>query len=103
MYAIIATGGKQLKVEPGQVIQVEKLSAQVGDTVSFDQVLMVSAADGVKVGQPTVAGAVVTGTVLGQGKGPKVVSFRYKRRKRVRVTRGHRQPFTSVKIESINL
>ena len=103
MYAIIETGGKQLKVEQGQVIKVEKLAAQAGDTVKFDQVLMVSGNDGVKLGQPTVAGAVVTGKVLGQGKGPKVVSFRYKRRKRVRVKRGHRQPFTSVKIENISL
>lgn len=103
MYAIIETGGKQLKVEQGQVIKVEKLAAQAGDTVNFDQVLMVSGNDGVKLGQPTVAGAVVTGKVLGQGKDPKVVSFRYKRRKRVRVKRGHRQPFTSVKIENISL
>lgn len=103
MYAIIETGGKQLKVEQGQVIKVEKLPVQIGDTVSFDKVLLVSGADGVKVGQPTLDGAVVTGTVLAQGKGPKVVSFRYKRRKRVRVKRGHRQPFTSVKIESISL
>lgn len=103
MYAIIETGGKQLKVEPGQVVKVEKLAAQEGDTVNFDRVLMISGADGVNVGQPTVAGAIVTGTVLGQGKGPKVVSFRYKRRKRVRVKRGHRQPFTSVKIENISL
>ncbi|HBK84896.1 MAG TPA: 50S ribosomal protein L21 [Firmicutes bacterium] len=103
MYAIIETGGKQLKVEQGQVVKVEKLAAQVGETISFDQVLMVAGADGVKLGQPTVAGAVVTGTVLGQGKEAKVVSFRYKRRKRVRVKRGHRQPFTSVKIENISL
>ncbi len=103
MYAIIETGGKQLKVQQGQVIQVEKLAAQVGDTVNFDQVLMVGGADSVKLGQPIVAGAVVTGTVLGQGKGPKVVSFRYKKRKRVRVKQGHRQPFTSVKIENISL
>lgn len=103
MYAIIETGGKQLKVTPGQVIQVEKLVAAVGDTVNFDQVLMVGGDDSLKVGQPVIEGAVVTATVLQQGKGPKVISFRYKPKKRVRVKRGHRQPFTSVKIENINL
>lgn len=103
MYAIIETGGKQLKVEQGQIVRVEKLAAQVGDTVNFDQVLLLSGTDGVKLGQPVVNGAVVTATVVDHGKAPKVVSFRYKPKKRVRVKRGHRQPFTSVKIENISL
>ncbi|NLY53361.1 MAG: 50S ribosomal protein L21 [Firmicutes bacterium] len=103
MYAIIQTGGKQIKVQEGQLVKVEKLAAEVGDTVTFDQVLMVVDSEGVKLGQPVIDGAVVTGTVIEQGKGPKVISFRYKRRKRVRVKKGHRQPFTRVKIESISL
>ncbi|MGI6344855.1 MAG: 50S ribosomal protein L21 [Bacillota bacterium] len=101
MYAIIATGGKQLKVEPGQVVRVEKLAADVGEKVSFDQVLLVADGANVQMGTPLVAGAVVEGTVLGQGKGRKVISFRYKAKKNVRVKRGHRQPFTSVKIDNI--
>lgn len=100
MYAIIETGGKQLKVTEGQIVKVEKLAAAVGDSVSFDQVLMV-VSDEVAVGQPVLANAVVEGTVVEQGKGPKLVSFRYKPKKRVRVKKGHRQPFTAVKINSI--
>ncbi len=101
MYAIIETGGKQLKVEQGQVIRVEKLHADAGQAVNFDQVLMVVDGADVKMGQPLVVGAVVEGTVLEHGKAPKVLSLRYKSKKRVRVKRGHRQPFTAVKIESI--
>ena len=103
MYAIIESGGKQLKVSPGQVIRVEKLEAEPGDAVSFDRVMLVKTDDGLLVGTPTVLDVSVSGKVLEQGKGPKVLSFRFKRRKRVRVRKGHRQPFTAVKIESINL
>ncbi len=101
MYAIIATGGKQLKVELGQTIRVEKLNVEAGQKVTFDQVLMFVDGSDVKFGQPVVAGAVVEGTALEHGKARKVISFRYKPKKRVRVKRGHRQPFTSVKIEEI--
>lgn len=101
MYAIIETGGKQLKVEQGQVIRVELLPVEAGQTVNFDQVLMVVDGANVKLGQPVVAGAVVAGTVVEHGKAPKVFSLRYKSKKHVRVKRGHRQPFTAVKIDSI--
>jgi large subunit ribosomal protein L21 len=101
MYAIIETGGKQLKVEQGQVIRVEKLPVEAGQNVSFDQVLMVVDGSDIKLGQPLVAGAVVEATVLDHGKAPKVLSLRYKSKKRVRVKRGHRQPFTAVQIQNI--
>ncbi len=101
MYAIIETGGKQLKVEQGQVVRVEKLPVPAGQAVSFEQVLMVVDGSDVKMGQPLVAGAVVEATVLEHGKGAKVLSMRYKPKKRVRVKRGHRQPFTAIQINSI--
>lgn len=103
MYAIIETGGKQLKVAPGEVIQVEKLDVEAGQPVTFDRVLMVVDNETVKLGQPLVVGAVVAGTALEHGKGPKLIAFRYKPKKRVRVKRGHRQPYTSVKIDEIRL
>jgi len=101
MYAIIETGGKQLKVEQGQVVRVEKLPVAAGQSVNFDQVLMVVDGTDVKMGQPLVVGAVVEATVLEHGKAPKVFSLRYKSKKRVRVKHGHRQPFTAVKIVNI--
>ncbi|MGI6357798.1 MAG: 50S ribosomal protein L21 [Bacillota bacterium] len=101
MYAIIETGGKQLKVEQGQVVRVEKLPVPAGQAVSFERVLMVVDGSDVKMGQPLVSGAVVEATVLEHGKAPKVFSMRYKPKKRVRVKRGHRQPFTAVQITGI--
>lgn len=101
MYAIIATGGKQYKVQEGDVIRVEKLGAEAGTEVTFDQVLLVGDKE-VKVGTPTVAGASVQATVVAEGKGKKVVVYRYKRKTGYHKKNGHRQPFTQVKIEKIN-
>ena len=100
MYAIIKTGGKQYCVEEGKVITIEKLDVEAGAEVAFDEVLLVSG-DSVKIGQPTVAGAKVTGKVLEQGKGPKIRIFKYKAKSNYRRRQGHRQPFTKVQIEKI--
>jgi len=100
MYAIIVTGGKQYKVESGMKVEVEKLDANVGDVVKFD-VLMVSDETGVSTGNPTVAGAYAEAEVLEQGKGKKIIVFKYKSKKNERKRQGHRQPFTKVLIKSI--
>lgn len=100
MYAIIKTGGKQYRVEEGKVITIEKLDVEAGAEVAFDEVLLVSG-DSVKIGQPTVAGAKVTGKVLEQGKGAKIRIFKYKAKSNYRRRQGHRQPFTKVQIEKI--
>ena len=101
MYAIIATGGKQYKVEEGDVIKVEKLGVEAGETVTFDQVLVVSDGE-TKVGTPTVAGASVTATVVAEGKAKKVIVYRYKRKTGYHKKNGHRQQYTAVKIDKIN-
>lgn len=100
MYAIIKTGGKQYVVEEGKVISIEKLDIEEGAEVTFDEVLLVSG-DDVKIGQPNVAGAKVTGKVLEQGKERKIRIFKYKAKSNYRRRQGHRQPFTKVKIEKI--
>ena len=100
MYAIIATGGKQYKVAEGDVLKVEKLDAEAGNTVTFDQVIAVS--DGsLKVGAD-VANASVTATVMEQGRGKKVIVYKYKRKTGYNKKNGHRQSYTQVKIEKIN-
>ena len=101
MYAIIATGGKQYKVAEGDIIKVEKLGAEAGATVTFDQVLVVNNGELV-VGNPTVANANVSATVVEEGKNKKVIVYRYKRKSGYHKKNGHRQPFTKVKIEKIN-
>ncbi|MDF2945545.1 MAG: rplU [Bacillales bacterium] len=101
MYAVIETGGKQIKVEQGQVIFVEKLDVNEGDTVTFDKVLLVGGED-VKVGSPTVAGATVTAKVEKQGRAKKIIVFKYKAKKNNRKKQGHRQPYTKLVIETIN-
>ena len=101
MYAVIQTGGKQYRVQQGDVILVEKLDCQAGDAVSFDSVLLVSGDAGTKVGAPLVAGAVVEGKVLDQVKGKKIVVYKYKAKKNERKKQGHRQPYTKVQIEKI--
>lgn len=100
MYAIIKTGGKQYVVEEGKVISIEKLDVEEGAEVTFDEVLLVSG-DDVKIGQPNVAGAKVTGKVLEQGKERKIRIFKYKAKSNYRRRQGHRQPFTKVKIVKI--
>lgn len=103
MYAVIESGGRQHRVEIGEVVRVDRLEAEEGATVTFDRVLAVGNGDGLKVGSPTVAGAAVTGTVVEQGRGPKVVVFRYRPRQNSSRRRGgHRQSYTAVKIDAIN-
>ncbi len=101
MYAIIATGGKQYKVSEGDVIKVEKLGAAAGETVTFDQVLLVNNGE-VVVGNPTVANANVSATVVKEGKGKKVIVYKYKRKTGYHKKNGHRQAYTEVKIDKIN-
>ncbi|MCD4714325.1 MAG: 50S ribosomal protein L21 [Clostridiales bacterium] len=102
MYAIIKTGGKQYKVEQGDEIFVEKLDVNEGDTVDFTEILAISNEEGLQVGE-TVSAAKVTASVVKNGKGPKVIIFKYKSKKDYRKKQGHRQPYTKVKIESISL
>ncbi len=100
MYAIIATGGKQYKVSEGDVLKVEKLGVEAGDTVTFDQVLAVSDKK-LLVGEE-VANATVTATVVDNGRGKKVIVYRYKRKSGYHKKNGHRQAYTQIKIEKIN-
>ncbi|ANU19202.1 MULTISPECIES: 50S ribosomal protein L21 [Planococcus] len=102
MYAIIETGGKQIKVEAGQEIYVEKVNAEAGDTVTFDKVLFVGG-DDTKVGVPFVEGATVTAKVEKQGRGKKITVFKYKAKKNYHKKQGHRQPFTKLTVDAINL
>ena len=103
MYAVIVTGGKQYRVEKGDVIFVEKLNAEAESEFSFDTVLAVGEEGNVKFGNPTVAGAKVTGKVVKNGKGKKVVIFKYKPKKGYRLRQGHRQPYTKVEIGKISV
>lgn len=102
MYAIIKTGGKQYRVNEGDVISVEKLNVASGDSVVFDEVLVVEKDGEIQFGAPVVSGAKVEGTVIQQGKEKKVIVFKYKPKKDYRKKQGHRQPFTRIKIEKIN-
>lgn len=102
MYAIIATGGKQYRVQEGDVIFVEKLDAEVDSTVEFNEVIAISKDGSLTVGKPVVEGATVTGKVLSQGKEKKVIVFKFKPKKDYRRKYGHRQPYTKVQIEKIN-
>lgn len=101
MYAVLKTGGKQYRVEEGQILKIEKLEQEVDATVDFNDVLMVSNGDNVKVGQPNVDGAKVTATVLEHGRHKKIKIIKFKRRKHHDKQMGHRQYFTAVKIEKI--
>ena len=101
MYAVIQTGGKQYRAEPGQTLWVEKLAGNAGDQVSFDQVLLVANDGKVAVGKPTVAGATVSGSIVEQGLGEKLVVFKFRRRKNYVRKNGHRQELTAVKIGAI--
>jgi len=101
VFAIVETGGKQYRVSEGQVIEVEKLDAPAGDTVTLDRVLMVADGEQVRVGKPLVEGAQVQARVVNQGRGHKVIVFKYKPKIRYRVKSGHRQSITRLQIEKI--
>ena len=102
MYAVIKTGGKQYRVQQGDVIFVEKINSQADETVTFEEVLLVGDGEQTKVGAPVVAGAKVEGKVLAQVKAKKVVVYKYKAKKNERKKQGHRQPYTKVEITAIN-
>jgi large subunit ribosomal protein L21 len=100
MYAVIKTGGKQYRVSEGQKLRVEKLPGAVGDTVTFNEVLLVGG-DAPKIGQPLVKGAAVAAQITAEGRGKKIIVFKFRRRKNYRRHTGHRQPFTELKITGI--
>jgi large subunit ribosomal protein L21 len=100
MYAVIKTGGKQYKVAQGDRLRVEKLPVSVGDTVTFDEVLLVGG-DAIKIGAPLVAGAKVEAKVIAQEREKKIIVFKFRRRKNYRRKNGHRQPFTALEITGI--
>ena len=102
MYAIIVTGGKQYKVSAGDVLFIEKLEAEAGDEVVFDQVLAVGGDNGITVGAPTVEGASVSGKVIKNGKNKKIYVYKMKAKKNYRRKQGHRQPYTKVEITGVN-
>ncbi len=102
MYAVVATGGKQYKVKEGDNLQIEKINGEVGSKVTFDNVLLFSDGDNLSVGQPMLENVSVNGEIIDQSKAKKVIVFKTKRRKRYRKTQGHRQNYTTVKIEGIN-
>jgi large subunit ribosomal protein L21 len=102
MYAVVATGGKQYRVEEGDVVRIEKIPGEIGESVSFDRVLMISDGDKVTIGQPVVENAAVDGRIVEQDRAKKVLVFKYKRRKRFRRKQGHRQYYTAVRITGIN-
>ena len=101
MYAVIETGGKQYRVQEGDILFVEKLDVVEGDTVSFDKVLLMSKDGDLVAGKPYVENATVEASVLTQGKAKKIIVFKYKAKKNYRRKQGHRQPFTKVKVEKI--
>ncbi len=103
MYAIIRSGDKQFRAEPGSTVKVPTIDAEVGQTVTFDEVLLAGSGDDVKVGDPVVNGASVTAEVVRHGKGRKIIVFKWKRRKNYRRKQGHRQGFTEVRIGEIRL
>ena len=102
MYAIIKTGGKQYKVSEGDLVRVEKLNAEVGESVSFEDVLLVKSDSDLKVGTPTVENAKVEATVKDQAKDKKIVVFKYRPKKASKSKKGHRQPYTLVEINNIS-
>ena len=101
MYAVFKTGGKQYRVGAGDRLRVEKVAGNVGDPVTFEEVLLVHGAEAVKIGRPLVGGAKVEAKIVGQGLGAKLIIFKFRRRKNYRRKRGHRQPFTALEITNI--
>ncbi|HEX6139257.1 MAG TPA: 50S ribosomal protein L21 [Candidatus Limnocylindria bacterium] len=102
MYAVVSSGGKQYRVEPGTTLTVERMGADAGAAVTFDRVLLIGDGEAVTVGSPVVAGATVTGTVLGEELGPKLVIFKFKQKVKYRRRTGHRQHLVRVRIDAIN-
>jgi large subunit ribosomal protein L21 len=103
MYAIIRTGGKQFRAEPGKSLRIPSVAVEAGEVVTFEDVLLGADGDTVKIGTPGVSGASVTAEVVRHGKGEKIVIFKHKRRKNYRRKQGHRQKFTEVRVNEINL
>ncbi|MBW2428927.1 MAG: 50S ribosomal protein L21 [Deltaproteobacteria bacterium] len=101
MYAVVNTGGKQYKVQQGEIVRVEKIPGEIGSPVTFDRVLMFSDGENVSIGQPVLQNVAVEGHIVEQGKAKKIIVFKYKRRKRYRRKKGHRQEFTAVQIDNI--
>lgn len=102
MYAVIRTGGKQYRVAAGDTVEVEKLDGAVGDTVTITDVLMVADGESVQVGRPVLEGAAVTARITGQYRGDKIMVFKYRPKKRIRVRKGHRQQITRLQIGTIS-
>ena len=102
-HAIIETGGKQYRVKEGDVIFIEKLDAEAGETVKFDKVLAIVSEEEAKIGKPTIEGACVTAGVVKSGKSKKIIVYKMRRRKGYRKKQGHRQPYTKVQIEKISV
>ncbi len=102
MYAVVTTGGKQYRVEAGSELVIERLAEETGASVTFDRVLLIGDGDAVTIGSPTVDGASVSGTVLAEELGPKLIIFKFKQKVKYRRTRGHRQHLTRVRIDGIN-
>ena len=103
MYAVVKTGGKEYRISQGDLIRVEKLEGKVGDQVTMKDILMVSQGDQVQVGNPLLASAVITGEIVQQVKGKKVLTYKMKRRKNYRRTKGHRQTYTYIRVNDISL
>ncbi|MFP3998725.1 MAG: 50S ribosomal protein L21 [Desulfobacterales bacterium] len=101
MYAVVATGGKQYKVSKGDILRIEKIAGDVGQAVTFDRVLMFSDGDSVSFGEPVLENTAVNAKIVEQARAKKVLVFKYKRRKRYRRKKGHRQSYTAVQIDSI--
>ena len=101
MLAVIKTGGKQYLVSPGQKVKIEKINKKIGEEISFPEVLLLEKQKHLEIGAPLIKGAKVTGKVISQGKGKKLIIFKYKAKTRYKVKKGHRQPFTEVEITKI--
>jgi large subunit ribosomal protein L21 len=101
MYAVVESGGKQYKVVEGETLRVEKLPGEIGQEIAFDNVLLFSDGENVKIGQPVLSDVAVSGHIVEQGKAAKIIVFKYKRRKRFRRKQGHRQQYTAIKIDKI--
>jgi large subunit ribosomal protein L21 len=101
MYAVVRSGGKQVRVQPGKKVRVEKLAGEVGSQVELDEVLLVGGDGEARVGRPCVDGARVLGTITAQGRGDKIVVWKFKRRKNYRRKQGHRQAYTEIQVDEI--